>query len=286
MSFQSTPQASPLRWLRHCIFVLVLALMAHAAPVAAAVQAYPPTFRTQQMPVSGGTQYVRVGGSGPAVVLLHGFGDTGDMWAAARGGPREDHTVIVPDLRGMGLSSHPEDGYTKKQPRRATSPRILDPLKIGKVDLVTHDIGNMVGYAIAAQYPTRVTNWVVMDAPLPGHRQLGQATDATPRSGTSTSAGRTSSASSRVASASCSIASTTSCRRIRRRSTSRHARHYARALRPAGRDPQRVRRAVRRVRDRTPIDNQALLREDRQADDADPRDRRRSLVRRVDWPRA
>jgi pimeloyl-ACP methyl ester carboxylesterase len=44
----------------------------------------------------------------------------------------------------------------------------LDKLKIQKADLVTHDIGNMVGYAFAAQFPARVTRWVIIDAPLPG----------------------------------------------------------------------------------------------------------------------
>jgi pimeloyl-ACP methyl ester carboxylesterase len=44
----------------------------------------------------------------------------------------------------------------------------MDALKIGKADLVTHDIGNMVGYALAAQYPARITRWVIIDAPLPG----------------------------------------------------------------------------------------------------------------------
>jgi pimeloyl-ACP methyl ester carboxylesterase len=74
-----------------------------------------------------------------------------------------NHTVIVPDLRGMGLSSHPEAGYDKKtQPGDVA--RVLESLKIDKTDLVTHDIGNMVGYALAAQYPDRVTRWVVMDA--------------------------------------------------------------------------------------------------------------------------
>ena len=58
--------------------------------------------------------HVRVGGSGPAVVLLHGFGDTGDMWAPLAAKLVKDHTVIVPDLRGMGLSAHPDTGYTKK----------------------------------------------------------------------------------------------------------------------------------------------------------------------------
>ena len=119
------------------------------------------------MPVSGGTQYVRVGGHGPAVLLLHGFGDTGDMWEPLAEMLVKDHTVIVPDLRGMGLSSHPETGYEKAAQARDLA-GIMDGLAAQKVDLVTHDIGNMVGYALAAQYPNRVRTWVVMDAPLPG----------------------------------------------------------------------------------------------------------------------
>src|SRR5713101_6920354 len=67
----------------------------------------------------------------------------------------------------MGLSSHPEAGYEKKT-QAGDIARVLDKLSIQKADLVTHDIGNMVGYAFAAQYPERVTRWVVMDAPLPG----------------------------------------------------------------------------------------------------------------------
>jgi pimeloyl-ACP methyl ester carboxylesterase len=100
-------------------------------------------------------------------VLLHGFADSGDMWAPLAAELSRDHTVVVPDLRGMGLSSHPETGYEKKAQAHDIA-RVLDALKIDKADLVTHDIGNMVGYAFAAQYPTRVTRWVAMDAPLPG----------------------------------------------------------------------------------------------------------------------
>ena len=76
-------------------------------------------------------------------------------------------TVVVPDLRGMGLSSHPPAGYDKKTQGQDIV-RVLDKLGIDKADLVTHDIGNMVGYAFAAQFPARVTRWVAMDAPLPG----------------------------------------------------------------------------------------------------------------------
>jgi pimeloyl-ACP methyl ester carboxylesterase len=99
--------------------------------------------------------------------LLHGFGDTGDMWAPLATTLVHDHTVIVPDLRGMGLSSHPEAGYDKKT-QGGDIARVLDKLNIWAADLVTHDIGNMVGYAFAAQYPDRAARWVVMDAPLPG----------------------------------------------------------------------------------------------------------------------
>jgi pimeloyl-ACP methyl ester carboxylesterase len=77
------------------------------------------------------------------------------------------YTVVVPDLRGMGLSSHPESGYDKKT-QASDMRQVLDALKIERVTLVTHDIGNMVGYAFAAQYSARVTRWVAMDAPLPG----------------------------------------------------------------------------------------------------------------------
>jgi pimeloyl-ACP methyl ester carboxylesterase len=137
------------------------------APAHAGVKPWPKTFRAEQMPVSDGTQYVRIGGAGPAVVLLHGFGDTGDMWVPLAEVLLKDHTVIVSDLRGMGLSSHPEDGYQKVAQARDLA-GILDQLGINQVALVTHDIGNMVGYAFAAQYPARTTKWVVMDAPLPG----------------------------------------------------------------------------------------------------------------------
>jgi pimeloyl-ACP methyl ester carboxylesterase len=149
------------------LLALAAAALLGAAPTFAAVQPFPSSFSARQMPVTGGTQYVRVGGHGPAVVLLHGFGDTGDMWQPLAAVLAKNHTVIVPDLRGMGLSSHPKAGYEKvAQARDLTA--ILDRLNVGKVVLVIHDIGNMVGYALAAQYPERVTRWAIIDAPLPG----------------------------------------------------------------------------------------------------------------------
>ena len=136
-------------------------------PAAADVLPFPLGVRTQEVQTNGATIHVRVGGQGPAVVMLHGFGDTGDMWAPLASVLMRDHTVVVPDLRGMGMSSHPEGGYDKKT-QGADIAAVLDSLQIEKADLVTHDIGNMVGYAFAAQYPDRVTRFVAMDAPLPG----------------------------------------------------------------------------------------------------------------------
>ncbi|HEY1630933.1 MAG TPA: alpha/beta hydrolase [Rhizomicrobium sp.] len=148
------------------IRILVAAFLA-AASAHAAVQPFPSSFHTEEVKTNGTTLHVRVGGHGPAVLMLHGFGDTGDMWAPIAAVLVKDHTVVVPDLRGMGLSAHPDTGYTKKN-EAVDVAGVLDHLKIGKFALVTHDIGNMVGYALAAQYRDRVTKWVVIDAPLPG----------------------------------------------------------------------------------------------------------------------
>jgi pimeloyl-ACP methyl ester carboxylesterase len=147
-------------WLASAVLLLV-------SPVLARVEPFPASFKTQEIQTNGIKLHVRVGGSGPAVVLLHGFGDSGDMWEPIAAELVKTRTVIVPDLRGMGLSEHPDTGYTKKN-EAVDIAGVMDALKIDKADLVTHDIGNMVGYALAAQYPSRITKWVVIDAPLPG----------------------------------------------------------------------------------------------------------------------
>ena len=153
--------------LQRLAFGVVVSALLAAAPALARVQAYPAGFRTERIAVNGAHIYVRMGGHGPAVVLLHGYGETGDMWAPLAARLARDHTVIAPDLRGMGLSSHPAGGYDKKTQGGDVS-GVLDALKIGKGELVTHDIGNMVGFAFAEEQPDRVTRFVLMDAPVPG----------------------------------------------------------------------------------------------------------------------
>ncbi|HEY4368030.1 MAG TPA: alpha/beta hydrolase [Steroidobacteraceae bacterium] len=145
----------------------VVGVALFALPAAAQVEPFPSSFHTQQVATDGATIYVRVGGKGPAVVLLHGYGETGDMWAPLAATLVANHTVVVPDLRGLGLSSHPAGGYDKKT-QAGDLERVLDVLKIDHIDLVTHDIGNMVGYAFVAQHPQRVEHFALLDAPLPG----------------------------------------------------------------------------------------------------------------------
>lgn len=151
----------------HKIATAAFSAMLVSLPAAASVVPFPENFQARQIETNGTTLYVRVGGAGPAVVMLHGFADTGDMWGQAAAELAKNHTVVVPDLRGMGLSAHPDTGYTKKN-QAVDIAGVMDALQIEKADLVTHDIGNMVGYALAAQYPERITKWVVIDAPLPG----------------------------------------------------------------------------------------------------------------------
>src|SRR5579859_6748187 len=115
-----------------------------AAPLAAEVP-LPAGFQTREIQTNGTTIHVRFGGKGPAVVLLHGFGDTGDMWAPLVSALVGSHTVIVPDLRGMGLSAVAEHGFEKSNQAKDVA-EVLSALKIEKADIVGHDIGNMVAF--------------------------------------------------------------------------------------------------------------------------------------------
>jgi pimeloyl-ACP methyl ester carboxylesterase/quercetin dioxygenase-like cupin family protein len=145
---------------------LILALAA-ATPAAARIMPFPSGFEVRSVDTNGVRLHVRMGGRGPAVLLLHGYGETGDMWAPMAADLARDHRVIVPDLRGMGLSSRPPDGYDKRT-QAIDMAGLLDALGVRTADLVTHDIGNMVGYALAAQFPDRISRFVLIDAALPG----------------------------------------------------------------------------------------------------------------------
>lgn len=149
-------------------FVLgMICTLAVALPAVAQVHPFPASFQEQDIQTDGATLHVRVGGKGPAVVLLHGFGDTGDMWAPLAADLARDHQVVVPDLRGMGLSSQPVGGYDKRT-QAADIRAVLTKLGLDRAVIVGHDIGTMVAYAYAVRYPEKTVKLVVMDAPVPG----------------------------------------------------------------------------------------------------------------------
>jgi pimeloyl-ACP methyl ester carboxylesterase/quercetin dioxygenase-like cupin family protein len=117
--------------------------------------------------VNGVRIHYVVVGKGSPVVLLHGYAQTGHMWQPILPLLAEHHTVIVPDLRGAGASAKPESGYDKKN--MAVDVRELTrSLGFDRVAIVGHDIGLMVAYAFAAQFPEATERLVLMDAFLPG----------------------------------------------------------------------------------------------------------------------
>ncbi len=142
--------------------VAVSAAAAHAGP-----PPYPPGFRIEEVATNGTTLHVRVGGSGPAVALLHGYGETGDMWAPMAAELMRDHLVIAPDLRGLGMSATATEGFEKMNQAEDLA-GVLDALGVGSADIVAHDIGNMVAFAFALRHPDRTGRVVLIDAPIPG----------------------------------------------------------------------------------------------------------------------
>ena len=117
--------------------------------------------------VNGVKLHYLIAGKGDPVVLLHGFAETSHMWLPLIAKLSDRHTVIAPDLRGFGQSSAPSDGYTKTAMAQDIH-ALVSSLKYGRIRLVGHDIGLMVAYAFAAQYPSEVDRLVLMEAFLPG----------------------------------------------------------------------------------------------------------------------
>ena len=125
-----------------------------APAVAAQTEQLPAGFTEKNATVNGVRINYKIGGQGSAVVLLHGYTQT-------------SHTVIAPDLRGAGNSERPQSGYDKKNMAKDIH-ELVQQLGFKQVSLVGHDIGLMVAYAYAAQYPDEVSKVVLMDAFLPG----------------------------------------------------------------------------------------------------------------------
>jgi pimeloyl-ACP methyl ester carboxylesterase len=142
---------------------LLMASTALSAPASAA----PRGFEERQADVNGVRLRYLIGGKGSPVVLLHGYTQTSHMWQPLMPLLAQNHTVIVPDLRGAGGSSKPASGYDKKT-LAVDIHALTSSLGLERVRIVGHDIGLMVAYAYAAQFPEATERLVLMDAFLPG----------------------------------------------------------------------------------------------------------------------
>lgn len=147
---------------------LAVALLASLA-LQAAVHANTPAVEQHTASVNGvQLHYLQAGaGSDTPVILLHGYAETSHMWLPLIAKLDDRRVVIAPDLRGAGDSSMPAAGYDKKTMAQDIH-ALVQQLGYHKVKIVGHDIGLMVAYAYAAQYPDEVESIVLMDAFLPG----------------------------------------------------------------------------------------------------------------------
>ena len=125
------------------------------------------TIVSRSAEVEGIKLHYLTAGHGPAVILLHGYTQTSRMWKPVIPLLAKKFTVIAPDLPGIGDSSVPTDGLDMKSAAIRIH-ALAKSLGVQKARVVGHDIGLMVAYAYAAQFPSEVEKLVLMDAFLPG----------------------------------------------------------------------------------------------------------------------
>ena len=107
-------------------------------------------------------------GQGPAVVLLHGWPQTWYMWRDVMSGLASRYRVIAPDLRGLGDSSRPANGYDKKTLAQDVWHLVHDVLREESLFVVGHDWGGPTAFALAAQHREVVRRVAIFDVPIPG----------------------------------------------------------------------------------------------------------------------
>ncbi|MGB2621756.1 MAG: alpha/beta hydrolase [Candidatus Acidiferrum sp.] len=147
--------------------VLGVAAIFGALAGSANAQSAKKEFVSRDAEIDGGKIHYTIGGSGPAVILLHGFAETSRMWRPLLPVLGKKFTVIAPDLPGIGESSIPA-GEIGMKSAAIQIHDLVRSLGVTKARVVGHDIGLMVAYAYAAQFPAEVEKLVVMDAFLPG----------------------------------------------------------------------------------------------------------------------
>src|ERR1700692_2568048 len=125
------------------------------------------TIASRTVEIDGVKLHYLTAGHGPALILLHGYAETSLMWRPIIPALAERFTVIAPDLPGIGDSDIPAHGLDMQR-GGVRVPDLAKSLGVQKAEVVGHDIGLMVAYAYAAQFPTEVTKLVLMYAFLPG----------------------------------------------------------------------------------------------------------------------
>ena len=125
-------------------------------------------YSSQMANVNGIRIHYLKAGQGPTpLILLHGFAETSHMWIPFFGTFEKNYTIIAPDIRGLGDSSRPTSGYDKKT-AAVDIHELVKSLGYKKIYLVGHDIGLMVAYSYAAQFPDGVDKLALLEAPIPG----------------------------------------------------------------------------------------------------------------------
>lgn len=127
----------------------------------------PSNFKHAMANVNGVNIHYVIGGTGEPLLLVHGFGQNWYMWNRLLPELSKHFTVIAPDLRGIGESDKPASGYDKKT-MAVDLHELMKKLGFNQINLAGHDIGLMVAYAYAAQFPSEVKKLALMDALLPG----------------------------------------------------------------------------------------------------------------------
>ncbi len=147
--------------------LFALILLSSLFPATARAAASDNAIVSRSGTVEGVSLHYLTAGHGPMVVLIHGYAETSRMWRPIMPILAERFTVIAPDLPGIGDSAIPADGLDMKTAGIRIH-ALARSLGAKTAEVVGHDIGLMVAYAYAAQFPTEVTKLVVMDAFLPG----------------------------------------------------------------------------------------------------------------------
>jgi haloacetate dehalogenase len=137
-----------------------------------------PGFERRQVATEGAEINLVVGGSGPPLLLLHGYPQTHMMWHLVAPRLAERFTVVAPDLRGYGDSSKPSagEGYAgySKRTMAEDNVEVMRELGFERWNVVGHDRGARVAYRMAFDHPDRVEKLAIIDV-IPTVEQYAMA---------------------------------------------------------------------------------------------------------------